>query len=106
MSPGVVALVCFSVVMCVMALLVGVLYAFQFVTRRQAAAQAAASASVLPEDGVTPELVAVLAAAATVALGRSVVVRRINVLRATGQENWSRVGRIDILRSHRMDPKR
>ncbi len=106
MSPGLVALVCFSVVMCVMALLVGVLYAFQFVTRRQAASKAAAVAPVLPGDGITPELVVVLAAAATAALGRSVVVRRINVLRPTGQENWSRVGRIDILRSHRMDPKR
>jgi len=106
MSPGVVALVCFSVVMCVMALLVGVLYAFQFVTRRQAAAKAAAAPPVPPENGFTPELVAVLAAAATAALGKSVVVRRINVLRPTGQENWSRVGRIDILRSHRLDPKR
>ena len=106
MTPGIVALVCFSVVLCVMALLVGVLYAFQFATRRQAAAQAAAVAAAVPEDGVTPELVAVFAAAATAALGRSVVVRRINVLRPTGQENWSRVGRIDILRSHRMDPKR
>ncbi len=106
MSVNLVALVCMSVVMCVMALLVGVLYAFQFLTRRQAASRAAAAASVLPEDGVTPELVAVLAAAATAALGRSVVVRRINVLRPTGQENWSRVGRIDILRSHRLDPKR
>lgn len=106
MSPGLVALVCFSVVMCVMALLVGVLYAFQFATRRQAAAQAAAVATAVPEDGITPELVAVLAAAATAALGKSVVVRRINVLRPTGQENWSRVGRIDILRSHRLEPKR
>ena len=106
MSPGLVALVCMSVVMCVMALLVGVLYAFQFVSRRQAAASASAAASVVPEDGITPELVAVLAAAATAALGRSVVVRRIHVLRPAGQENWSRVGRIDILRSHRMDPKR
>lgn len=106
MSPGIVALACFSVVMTVMALLVGILYAFQFVTRRQAAAKAVAVPPVLPEDGFTPELVAVLAAAATAALGKSVVVRRINVLRPTGQENWSRVGRIDILRSHRMDPKR
>ena len=105
MSPGLVALVCMSVVMCVMALLVGVLYAFQAFSRRQAAAVAAA-APALPEDGVTPELVAVLAAAATAALGKSVVVRRIHVLRPPGQENWSRVGRIDILRSHRLDPKR
>lgn len=106
MSPYLVALVCMSVVMCVMALLVGVLYAFQALTRRQAAAAAAAAAPALPGDGVTPELVAVLAAAATAALGKTVVVRRIHVLRPPGQENWSRVGRIDILRSHRLDPKR
>ena len=106
MTPGIVALVCFSVVMCVMALLVGVLYAFQYVSRRQAAVTATAAAAAVPEDGVTPELVAVLAAAATAALGKSVIVRRINILRPTGQENWSRVGRIDILRSHRLDPKR
>lgn len=105
MSPWLVALVCMSVVMCVMALLVGVLYAFQAVSHRMAAA-AAPAAPAGPEDGVTPEIVAVLAAAATAALGRSVVVHRIHVLRPAGQENWSRVGRIDILRSHRMDPKR
>ena len=104
MSPYVVALACMSVVMCVMALLVGVLYALQAVSRRQAASAAAAAA--LPEDGITPELVAVLAAAAHAALGKSVVIRRIHVLRPAGQENWSRVGRIDILRSHRMEPKR
>lgn len=106
MSPGLVALVCFGVVMCVMALLVGVLYGFQFVTRRQAAAKAAAVPPVLPEGGVAPELVVVLAAAATAALGRSVVVRHVRLIRPAGQENWSRVGRIDLLRSHRVDPKR
>ena len=106
MSVTLVALVCMSVVMCVMALLVGVLYAFQHVSRRQAAEAGAAAAPAVPDDGVTPELVAVLAAAAHAALGKAVVIRRINVLRHAGQENWSRVGRIDILRSHRVDPKR
>ncbi len=107
MAPYVVALICMSVVMCVMTLLVGVLYALQAVSRRQArSAAAAAAADAVPEGEVTPELVAVLAAAAHAALGKSVVVRRIHVLRPVGQENWSRVGRIDILRSHRMDPKR
>ncbi len=101
MSPSVVALICMSVVMCVMTLLVGVLYALQAVSRRQAK-----SAAAVPEDGITPELVVVLAAAAHAALGKAVVVRRIHVLRPAGQENWSRVGRIDILRSHRMEPKR
>ena len=51
MSVYLVALVCMSVVMSVMALLVGVLYAFQAFSRRQAAAVAAA-APALPEDGV------------------------------------------------------
>lgn len=109
MSPYVVALTCMSVVMCVMTLLVGVLYLLQAVTRRQARAAAAASAAeaaAVPEDGITPELVVVLAAAAHAALGKSVVIRRVHALRPAGQENWSRVGRIDILRSHRMDPKR
>ena len=107
MSPSVVALICMSVVMCVMTLLVGVLYALQAVSRRQArAAAAAAAADAVPEDGITPELVVVLAAAAHAALGKAVVLRRIHVLRPAGQENWSRVGRIDILRSHRMEPKR
>ena len=106
MSVYLVALVCMSVVMCVMALLVGVLYAFQALTRRQAAVAAATAVSAVPDGEVSSELVAVLAAAATAALGRSVVVRRIHVLRPAGQENWSRVGRIDILRSHRLDPKR
>jgi Na+-transporting methylmalonyl-CoA/oxaloacetate decarboxylase gamma subunit len=112
MSPTIVALVCMSVVMCVMMLLVGVLYALQAVSRRQARAAAAASAAsaaavaAAPEDAISPELVAVLAAAAHAALDKAVVVRRIHALRPAGQENWSRVGRIDILRSHRMDPKR
>jgi len=107
MSVYVVALICMSVVMCVMALLVGVLYGFQAITRRQAAAAAKATSAVAaPEEGVTPELVAVLAAAATAALGRSVVVHHIRLIRPAGQETWSRVGRIDLLRSHRVDPKR
>ena len=106
MSPSVVALISMSVVMCVMTLLVGVLYALQAVSRRQAKAAAAAASDTVPENGITPELVVVLAAAAHAALGKAVVVRRIHVLRPAGQETWSRVGRIDILRSHRMEPKR
>jgi Na+-transporting methylmalonyl-CoA/oxaloacetate decarboxylase gamma subunit len=106
MSPYLVALTCMSVVMCVMALLVGVLYALQAVSRRQAKSAALSASTAIADGEVTPELVAVLAAAAHAALGKSVVVRRIHVLRPAGQENWSRVGRIDILRSHRMDPKR
>ena len=106
MTPPLVALIGVSVVMTVMTLLVGILYGLKAVSRRQAASTAAAGAPDLPEGEMPPELVAVLAAAAHVAVGRPVVVRRINVLRPASQENWSRVGRIDLLRSHRVDPKR
>jgi Na+-transporting methylmalonyl-CoA/oxaloacetate decarboxylase gamma subunit len=102
MSPCLVVVICMAVVMSGMAAFIG------FLLGRRAAAPARTAASpAAPRAGeVTPELVAVLAAAAHAALGKPVVVRRLRVLRPAGQENWSRVGRIDILRSHRVDPKR
>jgi Na+-transporting methylmalonyl-CoA/oxaloacetate decarboxylase gamma subunit len=106
MTPPLIALAGVSVVMTVMTLLVGILYFLKAVSRRQAVSAAAAAETAVPDGEVPPELVAVLAAAAHAAVGRPVVVRRINVLRPASQENWSRVGRIDLLRSHRVDPKR
>ena len=93
MSPCLVVVICMAVVMSGMALVIG------YLLGKRVAAPA-------PEEAPSPELVAVLAAAAHAALGRPVVVRRIHVRPRAGQENWSRVGRIDILRSHRVDPKR
>lgn len=52
------------------------------------------------------ELVVVLSAAAHHALGRSVRIRRIHVHHGTEDENWSRAGRVDIMHSHRVEPKR
>lgn len=102
MSPCLVVVLCMAVVMSGMAAFIGYLLG-----RRSATPARPAAAPALPRaDGVTPELVAVLAAAAHAALGKPVVVRRLRVLRPAGQETWSRVGRIDILRSHRVDPKR
>jgi hypothetical protein len=101
MSPNAVALVCMGAVICVMALVIGFLLGRQSIPSGRTASQSA------PGEGeVPPEIVAVLAAAAHAVLGKSVVVHRVNVVRPAGQDNWSRVGRIDILRSHRMDPKR
>lgn len=101
MSVNAIVLVCMGAVICVMALVIG------FLLGRQAAPSGRRAAEPGPgEDEVPPEIVAVLAAAAHAVLGKSVVVRRFNVVRPAGQDNWSRVGRIDILRSHRMDPKR
>lgn len=102
MSPSVVVLVIACVAMIVVALLVGIRLGRRSV---QAGPHAVAGPAPAASE-VTPELVAVLAAAAHATLGSPVVLRRISVLRSAGQENWSRVGRIDILRSHRMDPKR
>ncbi len=101
MSPSTVALVCMGVVICVMALVIGFLLGRQSISSGRRAAEPAPG-----ENDVPPEIVAVLAAAAHTVLGKPVVVHRVNVVRPAGQENWSRVGRIDILRSHRMDPKR
>ncbi len=101
MSPAV-ALVLLCVVLVVAALLVGI----RLGRRSARPAPQPAAVPAPAESGEPPELVAVLAAAAHAALGRPVVLRRISVLRSAGQENWSRVGRIDILRSHRLDPKR
>jgi len=59
------------------------------------------------DDGnVDQVLVAVLAAAAHTALKRRVRVRRIHVHHDTEDEIWSRAGRVDIMHSHRVEPKR
>lgn len=101
MSPIAVALGCMGAVIFVMALVIGFLLGRQSILSGQNASQPA-----LGDGEVPPEIVAVLAAAAHTMIGKPVVVHRVNVVRPAGQDNWSRVGRIDILRSHRMDPKR
>jgi hypothetical protein len=59
-----------------------------------------------PLEVTDPELIAVLAAAATVALGRRVQVHRAHIHRERATELWSRAGRMDIMVSHRMEPRR
>lgn len=56
--------------------------------------------------GADSALVAVLAAAAHAALGVPVRVHRVHVHRGRGDEEWSRAGRMDIMVSHRVVPKR
>ena len=53
-----------------------------------------------------PVLVAVLTAAATEALGRPVRVHRVHVQHAPESDRWSRAGRLDIMVSHRVGPRR
>lgn len=58
-------------------------------------------------DGETnPELIAVLTAAASEALGTSVCLHRIHVHRDAAHPRWARAGRMDIMYSHRVGPRR
>ena len=60
----------------------------------------------LPIGDDDEELVAVLTAAAEAAIGRPVRVHRVHVHPRRAMELWSRAGRMDIMISHRVEPKR
>lgn len=53
-----------------------------------------------------PRLVVVLAAAAHAALGAPVRIHHVHVHRGPAVEAWSRAGRMDIMLSHKLEPKR
>jgi uncharacterized iron-regulated membrane protein len=53
-----------------------------------------------------PVLIAVLAAAAAEALGSPVVIHRVRLAPRPDAERWSRAGRMDIMSSHRVGPRR
>jgi hypothetical protein len=59
-----------------------------------------------PAAAADPVLLAVLTAAASEAIGRAVRVRRVQVRRAPESERWSRAGRMDLMVSHRVGPRR
>jgi len=101
-NPYLVALVAFGVVMAGMTFLMGLFYALRTAGERFKPAPAAAHAA----EGVDPELLAVIVAAAREALQAPVRVHRVHVHRGPLVEHWSRAGRMDIMISHRMEPKR
>ncbi|MBL0175482.1 MAG: hypothetical protein IPP94_09510 [Ignavibacteria bacterium] len=74
--------------------------------RRRAAAQAPANSPeamvIVPETAseTDEELIAVLAAAATVALRRAVTVKRVQFLSGDSGTLWSVTGRLNIMASH------
>jgi len=82
----------------------GLMAAVLFLLR--AAYQRLQSVAATADDGVDPEVLAVLSAAAHAALGGPVRVHRVHVHRERGGEAWSAVGRMDIMVSHRVVPKR
>jgi hypothetical protein len=69
------------------------------VARRRAGADAAS-------EPVDSETLAVIAAAAHAALGPRIRIHRVHVHRERGDEAWTRVGRMDLLLTHRVVPKR
>ncbi len=106
--PVVVALLCFAIVMAGMTFLTLVLELFRRAGQR-AARRAAANgggADGVAEDPIDEELVAVLTAAAREALGVPVRLYKVHVHSGGGVERWSRAGRMDIMVSHRVEPKR
>lgn len=59
-----------------------------------------------PAEAVDDEVIAVLAAAAGEALQAPVRLHQVHVHREPAVERWSRAGRVDIMTSHRVEPKR
>jgi hypothetical protein len=85
-------------------LLLGVLAAILYL--RHAGTRPVAAADAPEVESFDEELVAVLAAAAAEILQAPVRVHRVHVRRERGAEVWSRAGRMDIMVSHRVEPKR
>jgi len=100
MHPVLVALLAFGVVMAAMLFLTALFVALRRLAGRLAAAPPAAA------EGLTPERLAVLAAAASEALGTAVRLHRVHVHRGPVVEHWSRAGRMDVMISHRVEPRR
>lgn len=82
----------------------GVLTLILFAMRR--AGRRRASPPVEAGQGVDPQVVAVLAAAATEAVGRPVLIHRVHIHRERAAELWSRAGRMDIMVSHRVERRK
>jgi NAD/NADP transhydrogenase alpha subunit len=97
------ALAAFTIVISGMLLLTAACVAIRYLIPGQTPAVTGAAAPALAGDA---ELVAVITAAAAVALGAPVVVRRIHVRAPAETERWSRAGRMDIMVSHRVGPRR
>jgi hypothetical protein len=107
--PVVVALMAFTIVMVGMAFLTVVLEVLRRAAQRTArrdAERAAAGTPAPVAGGLDEELVAVLTAAAREVLGAPVRLYQVHVHRGGGVERWSRAGRMDVMVSHRVEPKR
>jgi hypothetical protein len=108
--PGV-ALLAFGVVFLGMTLIALLLLALRALGRarpeRPARGAVAAGAGTVALPGeLQPELIAILAAAAEEALGARARIHRVHIHGEPAAQAWSRAGRLDVLASHRVAPKR
>jgi hypothetical protein len=102
MNPYLVAIVAFTVVMLGMVFLTTVLFGIRMLaTRSKASSVATAEPNALDD-----EQLAVIVAAAREAIHVPIRVHRVHVHRGGQVEHWSRAGRMDIMISHRVEPKR
>lgn len=106
-SAYLVALTAFTIVMLCMTFLTLLLYGLRALGRREGAPETVpAGAPATAEAEEEQQLLAVLAAAAREALQAPVHVHRVHVYRDASTDRWSRAGRMDIMVSHRVEPKR
>lgn len=99
MHPLLLAVTALGAVLVAMGLLTGLVLVLRRLASRVAPAPEAPAA-------VSPETLAVLAAAASEALGTAVRLHRVHVHRGPVADRWSRAGRMDIMISHRVEPRR
>lgn len=91
---GIVVLTLFTLQLVIM--LMGA--ADRWAARRPAAAPAAPP--VAADDGIPADVVAAIAAAVIVALREPIRIHHIHIHQDETQAAWSRIGRLDIMRSH------
>lgn len=113
MNRYAIAAITFCVVLTVMALLTamsGVFNAmsgvFRYAARRRGAPGAAAGARQGADAELEPERIAVLAAAAQAVLQRPCRVHRVHLHRERRDDAWGRAGRMTVVDSHQVAPKR
>ena len=97
-----VAAASFGVVLSGMLFLTAVVFGLRALGSRTAARDAEAELAEELDDTT----LAVLAAAASAALAAPVRLHRAHVHRGAVVDRWSRAGRMDIMISHRVEPKR
>ena len=81
-------------------LALGILAAVMFLLRAIAYRRAEKTAPLATED--SPELLAILTAAARSALGRPIRIHHVHIHQEAKGEVWTRAGRLDVMFSHRL----